>query len=301
MCSCASSVVPEDKTPLTRFLAPLDILPRRRCIFGRSTKSCCCRDTKGFPTCGCSVGVVVVVAFVVLLVVVVAGRVVVPFNTWGMMSTVRGCPSCSGILQMTTRRHHHFSWAILWTCPACVYNFYCCDSTCQAQTAAAYSTIDQLRRHNYRYHKRQRLEVCEDPHDFSDVTGDEPDVNHLVRHAVPNDAFSMFRTHLHAKRFFEDLQLHSFRVAVQGLVARACFQDPSLNASSCPPISDDDIALFVNIARLVFETGSKQQCYLAEVLTRFESRHAPLTSGSLPPIMTGLPLPIAHRNPGWPN
>ena len=211
------------------------------------------------------------------------------------MSHVRGCTACFGLLQFTDNRHDDYPWANLWTCPTCVKRFYCCDNSCGSQTVAAYGTPAQLKRHNYRFHKKPRLAASVDADDITDTACDPPDDDQVPLHIIPNDAFRIFTSNPSTQRFFADIRSFSFHVAVQGLVARACYQDASLHAAAYPPLSEEDIALFVRIAKLVFQTGSKQQHLLAEVLTGFEKRFSSAGVGSRSMVMTGLPLPTTHK------
>jgi hypothetical protein len=133
----------------------------------------------------------------------------------------------------------------------------------------------------------------QDDHASWDV-GDNNDTPVGV-HTVPSDAFFIFGAHPATKRFFEDIQFHSLRVAVQGLVSRACYQDSSLTATTNPLVVATDIALFVRIARLVFKTGPQQQHLLAEVLSGFETRYAAPVMGHSAVGGTGLPLPTTHK------
>ena len=129
-----------------------------------------------------------------------------------------------GCLCETAQRHGFFTWAVVWSCRTCNVNFHCCDRTCgpKNRQRTPYAAHEQLLRHHRRSHKKQRVEaVAVDDHQPSDAF----DADELPRYAIPTDAFNIFLGHVPTKRFFEDVQNHSFGAAVQGLVARSCYLD----------------------------------------------------------------------------
>jgi hypothetical protein len=100
-------------------------------------------------------------------------------------------------------------------------------------------------RHHRRNHKQRRLNT--------DVDFVDPDSNALypvtARHVdtthsslIPTKAFEIFRVHLPTQRFFDDLQTHSFGVAVEGLVVRSCFLDGRIRPLEHTGIRNTDTA-----------------------------------------------------------
>jgi hypothetical protein len=210
-----------------------------------------------------------------------------------------GCDACMCLLQKTDRRHNAFAWAVLWICPICEKHFYCCDdSRCCTRSVIALSSRQQITRHNYNWHKKTRLHQIVDPlpaTDSNDVIIDMADDSVLGRLPIPTNALGVFAVHPPTKRFFEDLQQHSFSFAVKGLVARCCYQDAKAKNFTYPPISDDDVALFFRIARLVFKTGAQHQHLLGAVLAGFEMRFSsPVISNNMQ-TTSCLPLPTTQK------
>jgi hypothetical protein len=149
------------------------------------------------------------------------------------MELVHSCDECMALLQETNCRHDSFAWAVLCTCPDCDKRFYCCDGTCGVRQARhPFTTRLQLARHNKRGHigdrdKRRRVDAGQDlclAPDDNPTTWESTVDNSLCLHAIPTDMFGMLAPHPPTMQFFSDLQNHSFRVAVQGLVARSCYQ-----------------------------------------------------------------------------
>jgi hypothetical protein len=175
------------------------------------------------------------------------------------------------------------------------------------------ASYQQLRCHNYHSHKKARLDVLDDSSPAMDVnchtwdttdnnnvdgnyqTWDTLDDNNVSHHIIPIDVFGIFDIHPPTKRFFEDLQQHSFEVAVQGLVARSCYQDPSIDDTTYQRIHQDEVALFFRIAPLVFKTGPQQQHLLAGGLSGFEMLHSPPSCYRSTMATSCLPLPITHK------
>jgi hypothetical protein len=202
-----------------------------------------------------------------------------------------------GQLLETSQRHGSFPWAVVWTCPLCDVQFYCCDRTCGPKTRqrSPFVLHDQLVRHHRRNHNFKKSRVSVDTDDSFGTVDDDHDINDAPRFPIPKDAFEIFRVHLPTKRFFDDLQHHSFDVAVQGLVARSCYLDASICDPAMLDMSVTDRTLFFRIARLVFQLGPKHQHLLGGVLTGFEMRHPSPAGTSTSQSSQGLQLPTTHK------
>jgi hypothetical protein len=110
-------------------------------------------------------------------------------------------------------------------------------------------------------------------------------------YAIPTDALNILQGHPPTLRFFETLQIHSFGVAVQGMIARSCYLDARPRATTDGDgISHTDLTLFLRIARLVFQLGPKHQHLLGGVLSGFETRYP-----CPPSAHDGLRLPTTHK------
>jgi hypothetical protein len=123
------------------------------------------------------------------------------------MNQVHVCDACMGLLQETSRRHDHFSWAVLWTCPTCDKHFHCCDdSRCGARSVVALGSRRQLMRHNYNWHKKPRLEVMVDllpVIEYTNKTWDMAEDISEARHRIPMDAYTIFAQHSPTKFFLQ--------------------------------------------------------------------------------------------------
>jgi hypothetical protein len=148
--------------------------------------------------------------------------------------------------------------------------------------------------HHRRNHKQRRLntdvafvDTYSDAHHPVNALNDDASPGYCI----PTTAFEIFRVHLPTQRFFDDLQTHSFGVAVEGLVARSCFLDGRIRQPETTGISNTDLTLFFRIARLVFQIGPKQQHLLGGVLAGFETRYPPHHSNG----SNELRLPTTHK------
>jgi hypothetical protein len=218
------------------------------------------------------------------------------------MDPVPRCPACMGRLCDTTQRHGLFAWAVAWRCPTCDAIFHCCDRTCDPKTQqiTAFTKHSSLIRHHRRKHK-PASDMASDDADAGGAFFDDPqpsdelDRTRLTCYPIPSEAFDIFLVHLPTKRFFDDLQHHSFAEAVQGMVARSCYLDARMRTAADHCISVTDLTLYLRIARLVFQLGPKHQHLLGGVLSGFETRYP------LPGFATsyrssdGLQLPTTHK------
>ncbi len=51
-----------------------------------------------------------------------------------VMNPVPSCTTCMGHLCETIQRHGSFPWAVVWKCPICDVQFYCCYRSCGPKT-----------------------------------------------------------------------------------------------------------------------------------------------------------------------
>ena len=205
-----------------------------------------------------------------------------------------------GQLCVTSQRHAWFTWAVLWSCPTCNVHFHCCDRTCGPKTPqiTAFASHDQLIRHHRRSHKKRRVQSYVDPFDADGIDDnqcfDAVEVTDMRSYQIPTNAFTIFAVHSPTQQFFDDLQHHSFAVAVQGLVARSCYLNATLSNTANTNIGGTDMILFFRIARLVFQLGPKHQNLLGGLLSGFETRYQAPSLEAIYLDRHGLQLPTTH-------
>ena len=218
------------------------------------------------------------------------------------MNQVPWCTNCLGQLLETPQRHGFYTWAVVWRCPACNVHFHCCDRSCGPKTrqVTAYTCRLQLVRHHRRGHMEEPrgetpVENAWDTHDNDDLPLDELNGDQSSWSFIPTDAFTIFQVHPPTKRFFDDLQHRSFGVAVQSMVARACYLDARISNVDNTCISTTDLILFFRIARLVFQLGPKHQNLLGGVLSGFETRYQLPRSATSEHVINSLQLPTTQK------
>ena len=218
-----------------------------------------------------------------------------------MMKCIQLCPrpECvGGLLQPVSNSHPKHPWASGFFCSKCprtVYQCTECPST-KFKGNGFFLTEQRLRCHGYRNHRpikvsNQTDSISHEVDDADFACGASVSTHH-TENSVPVVVPEPMDVHKQLKKIFPETNTHTFFTklvskgiypAVRDVVIRASYNTADVHYITVQNVQDEDIHLFLTIAKLLTVIGSASRRYLAESYVGLCRRAR---------VDTSIPLPI---------